>query len=93
MVIEILDEQEGDGVTVSLRRSNYRPGRTFVELEWVVVDEDDEPVHDLRCVGFSDHPDEAQRMFDAVVRTMELLQTGDCDDADWAELPPGWALD
>ena len=92
MVLEILDNYEGDGCTVSLRRANHRPERAFVVIEWLDVEDDGEEVLDERCVGFSDRPDDAQQMFDAVVRTMDLLQTGDCEDADWAELPEGFIL-
>ena len=45
------------------------------------------------CVGFSDDPAQADMLFDAVVRTLRILTTGESDSADWAEIPDGEWLD
>jgi hypothetical protein len=56
------------------------------------IDEYGDEFHDERCVGFADDPDEAQRLFDATRRSLELVLTGDTEDVDWAEVPPGVIL-
>jgi len=88
MVIEYL-RCEGDGEwEVRLCRANYRPERVYVEVSRRGMPDDFEGVDSSRA-GFTDNDGEGDMLFDAVMRTIDIVTTGDCDDADWMELPDG----
>jgi hypothetical protein len=89
LIVETLRTQDEPGWRVALRQANYRPQRRYVEVESL---RDDHPKR-AWCVGFSEDPAEADMLFEAVVRAVRLLTTGECDPVDWAEIPEGtWLL-
>jgi hypothetical protein len=85
VIIEVLRVFEESGWRVSLCRSNYRPERSFIEIERSASADDVESW----CVGFADESGEAERLFDTTVRSVRLLATGQVDPVDWFEGPDG----
>ncbi len=90
MIVETLRSEAVGNWTVTLVNSNYRPERRYVEVTAIGSDERG---RSRWSVGFSGSPDEADMLFETVVRTIRLAETGDCESVDVLEIPDGLPVD
>lgn len=82
MIVDTVAMFESGSWRVELSKANYRPERHSVHLC-------NDEMEQVWCVGFADDPGQAEELFLATVRTVQVLIDGDAESADWMELPPG----